>query len=191
MRPGASKFAAFLAGNLDEERNPVTFVTNAKKLGDCNGLSGYEKWSDRTRVTRHAEKTRGRAVTVETEAEQQHRPAGHKVTGLLDVSDVASSPYANALAMAAAQCPTGMNEERWRQAIEDGRRFIMDWGADAERLGWLAEDLFGLHEKAPAYRYDEMGLIWLIDGGHVTQITAAEATIRHRSGAVLRFFRRQ
>jgi hypothetical protein len=53
--------------------------------------------------------------------------------------------------------------ERWRLAVEDGRRFLARWGEQAEALGWTARDLFGLQQppkdRHPSYsrlsRYDE------------------------------------
>jgi hypothetical protein len=53
-------------------------------------------------------------------------------------------------------CPAYVPEGRWRQAIEDGQRFIGEWRNLALALGWTARDLFGLHtppEKPhPSYR---------------------------------------
>jgi hypothetical protein len=80
---------------------------------------------------------------------------------------------------------------RWEQAVEDGRRFLARWGAEAEALGWTARDLFGLHTVTenphPTYRrlsrYDETGLIWLLEGCEVVALTATTATIRRPSGS--------
>jgi hypothetical protein len=47
----------------------------------------------------------------------------------------------------------------------------------AERLGWMAVELFGLHPDAPMARYDRMGLIWLLQGEHVVALTATEARL--------------
>ena len=62
--------------------------------------------------------------------------------------------------------------KRWRRAVEDGRRFLATWGAQALALGWTVPDLFGLHSPPEnphaSYRrlspYDETGLIWLLKG---------------------------
>jgi hypothetical protein len=42
--------------------------------------------------------------------------------------------------------PALVEVERWRQCVEDGRRFLAAWGAQAEALGWDSRDLFGLHQ---------------------------------------------
>jgi hypothetical protein len=49
---------------------------------------------------------------------------------------------------------------RWHQFISDAGTFLDQWSREAERLGWRAKELFGLHPVAPMARYDRMGLIW-------------------------------
>jgi hypothetical protein len=49
------------------------------------------------------------------------------------------------LAALEARCPDGVDAVRWRQAVEDGRRFLATWGGQADALGWSASELFGLH----------------------------------------------
>jgi hypothetical protein len=89
-------------------------------------------------------------------------------------------------------CPAYVPEARWRQAIEDGQRFIDEWRNQALALRWTARDLFGLHtppeEPHPSYRrlsrYDETGLIWLLEGREVVALTTDTAVIRWPSGSV-------
>ncbi len=85
--------------------------------------------------------------------------------------------------------PQGVGEARWREALKDGRRFVETWGSQAADLGWIANDLFGLHPIAPLARYDAMGLLWLLHGRPVVSLTATEATIQSSSGATLSFQR--
>jgi integrase len=88
--------------------------------------------------------------------------------------------------------------KRWQQAVADGRRFVTQFGEQAEALGWASADLFGLHtppEKPTANyrrlsRYDQTGLIWLLRGRPVIVLTSTEAIIRCPSGAALKFYRR-
>ena len=90
-----------------------------------------------------------------------------------------------------SRCPDHVEDDRWRQAVEDGHRFLGTWGAKAETLGWTARDLFGLHTPPenphPSYRrlsrYDETGLIWLLQACEVLALTAMTATIRRPSGS--------
>ena len=91
-----------------------------------------------------------------------------------------------------AGCPDLIPADRWQAAVEDGRRFLTRWGDQAEALGWTARDLFGLHrppEKPhPSYsrlsRYDETGLIWLLQGRPVVALTEASAAIQNPTGAI-------
>jgi hypothetical protein len=66
---------------------------------------------------------------------------------------------------------------------------VETWGSQAADLGWIANDLFGLHPIAPLARYDAMGLLWLLHGRPVVSLTATEATIQSSSGATLSFQR--
>jgi hypothetical protein len=75
--------------------------------------------------------------------------------------------------------------------VEDGNRFFAQWGGHAEVFDWTARDLFGLapvpDNPHPSYRrlsrYDETGLIWLLEGCEVLALTANTATIRRPSGS--------
>jgi hypothetical protein len=90
------------------------------------------------------------------------------------------------------RCPDQVGHDRWRQAVEDGRRFLATWGERADALGWTARDLFGLHRPPenphPSYRrlsrYDATGLIWLLEGREVIALTSDTAAIRWPSGTV-------
>jgi hypothetical protein len=74
---------------------------------------------------------------------------------------------------------------RWRWI-----RFLDRWAAEAIRLGWTAEDVFGVHPAAPGARYDCAGLVPLIGGGEVVSIAADRATIRMPTGGELVYLRR-
>ena len=89
---------------------------------------------------------------------------------------------------------------RWQQAVEDGRRFLATWGKQAEALGWDARSLFRLHtppeQPHPSYwnrlsRYDQTGLIWLLQGRPVVALTADTATIRNPSSGTVTTYRRR
>lgn len=87
--------------------------------------------------------------------------------------------------------------DRWQAAIEDGRRFLARWGNQAEALGWTARELFGLQtppaKPHPSYsrlsRYDETGLIWLLQGREVVALTEATADIQSSTGAITTYRR--
>jgi len=90
------------------------------------------------------------------------------------------------------RCPDHVPVDRWQRCVEDGRRFLARWGDQAEGLGWAARDLFGLHQPPapphPSYsrlaRYDETGLIWLLQGRPVVALTEATAAIQSSTGAI-------
>jgi hypothetical protein len=98
---------------------------------------------------------------------------------------------ASALATLEGQCPDLVSVSDWQQAVDDGRRFIVQWGRQAEALGWTAEDLFGLADvperPAASYRrlsrYDAIGLIWLLHGRPVVILRADSAVIGRMDGA--------
>ena len=85
------------------------------------------------------------------------------------------APYRAAYADLCACCPAGVPVGRWQWALADGARFLGEWGGAAERLGWTANDLFGLHPTVPLSRMDHMGLCWLLKGQRVVLLTATEA----------------
>jgi hypothetical protein len=96
------------------------------------------------------------------------------------------------LSVLEARCPDHVPAERWRQAVEDGRRFLAKWGAQAMALGWRSNDLFAL-SPVPAHikpsfqrlsRYDETGLIWLLQGRAVVGLTASMAAIQNPRGSI-------
>ena len=92
----------------------------------------------------------------------------------------------------AKKCPAQIDEATWLQAVADGRRFLAQWGKQAEALGWTARELFGLaaipDKPHPRYRrpsrYDETGLIWLLRGRQVLSLTESTAAVENQTGAV-------
>src|SRR5262245_17575478 len=105
--------------------------------------------------------------------------------------------YAKGLAALEARCPALVEVECWQRAVEDSRRFLAQWGAQAVALGWTARDLFGLHEPPekphPSYRrlsrYDETGLPWLRCVRSVVALTENTASIRTKTGGILTYRR--
>jgi hypothetical protein len=89
------------------------------------------------------------------------------------------------------RCPPFVDQERWQQAIVDGRLFLLKWGEKAAALGWDAEDLFGLADIPDRplanyrrlSRYDRTGLIWLLQGRRILALAEETAAIENVSGA--------
>ena len=105
------------------------------------------------------------------------------------VQQLASSLAGACANLIRAGRPNAIDAVRWHIMLEDAQAFLETWGAQAERLGWTAADLFGLHPTAPLARYDCMGLVWLLRERPVVALTESEATIRANSGATLTFRR--
>jgi hypothetical protein len=106
-------------------------------------------------------------------------------------------PLQRTLSALETRCPGLVPADRWELAVEDGRHFLAGWGEQAEALGWTARDLFGLHTSPakphPSYtrlsRYDETGLIWLLQGRPVVALTETTAAIQNPSGAITTYRR--
>jgi hypothetical protein len=109
-----------------------------------------------------------------------------------------ASRYRKVFAFLQLKAPALVDAARWRQAVEDGSRFLAKWGEQAERLGWTSADLFGLHtppDKPHATynrlsRYDATGLCWLLEGKEVIALTADTATIRNPATGSITTYRR-
>jgi hypothetical protein len=91
------------------------------------------------------------------------------------------------------RCPDFVSFTDWQQAVADGRKFLIQWGEQAEALGWTAQDLFGLHDPyespeplAANYRrlsrYDATGLIWFLHGRPIVALDADSAVIGTAGG---------
>jgi hypothetical protein len=107
----------------------------------------------------------------------------------IDAGVPTATPFAEAPTALQALQPQGVDEFRWREALNDGRRFLETWGSQAANFGWTSDDLFGLHPTAPLARYDAMGLVWLLRGRTVERLTATEAAIRASAGTTFSFRR--
>jgi hypothetical protein len=102
------------------------------------------------------------------------------------------NPYASRIVTLEARCPDLVPVERWQHVVSDGKTFLARWSEQAHGLGWTARDLFGLiavpeHAK-PSFnrlsRYDETGLIWLLQGRPVVALTETTAAIQNPTGAI-------
>jgi hypothetical protein len=106
--------------------------------------------------------------------------------------------YRKAFTFLQLKPPALVPVERWRQCVEDGKRFLAKWGEQAEALNWSSADLFGLHtppDKPHATynrlsRYDCTGLVWQLKGREVVALTEATATIRNPHTGAITTYRR-
>ncbi|MGB4101015.1 MAG: hypothetical protein WBK91_03815 [Alphaproteobacteria bacterium] len=93
------------------------------------------------------------------------------------------------VALCTMPAPTDYALERWRQLVDDCGHFLDRWGREAAALGWMAVDAFGVHPAAPVQRYDGMGLVTLLAGRKVCDISAHTATIDCGGGVIQTFQR--
>jgi hypothetical protein len=70
--------------------------------------------------------------------------------------------------------PKGFSQAQWERVLDDGGRFLDGgWAEKAADVGWSAKDAFGVHPLAPNARYDAMGLVPLMRGGEIIDLTAS------------------
>jgi hypothetical protein len=117
-----------------------------------------------------------------------------KIAKVAKVQPAVSSPHPYRLIFDALKrrCPDFVPNDRWKRAIEDAQCFLAIWDTQADALGWTARDLFGLAEipegPRPIYqrlsRYDQTGLVWLLQGRRVVELTKDKAVIETATGTV-------
>jgi len=106
--------------------------------------------------------------------------------------------YRRAFGVLQLRPPVHVPEDRWRQCVRDGSRFLARWSEQAQALNWSSADLFGLApvpaNPHPSFsrlsRYDQAGLVWLLQGKEVIALTADTATIRNPAMGGLTTYRR-
>jgi TubC N-terminal docking domain len=90
-----------------------------------------------------------------------------------------------------AEGARGIPPTRWPHIQRDTRHLVeRRWLHRALDLGWSTADLFGCDQRAPWYRLDRSGLVLLLGGHEIIELTADMATLRTSSGSVLRYRRR-
>jgi hypothetical protein len=99
----------------------------------------------------------------------------HDPNGAIELGG--SAVYASAFAQVQARPPAEVPRDRWDQFINDAGLFLDRWGRQAEAFGWRPDELFGLHPDAPMARYDRMGLIWMLRGETVLDISETAASL--------------
>ena len=94
-------------------------------------------------------------------------------------------------AILAAEGAQGVPPNRWPQIQRDTRQLVeRRWLHTALDLGWSTADLFGCDQRAPWHRLDRSGLVLLMGGHEIVELSSDVATLRTRTGSVLRHRRR-
>jgi hypothetical protein len=94
-------------------------------------------------------------------------------------------------AVQSAEGARGIPPQRWPRVQRDAARLVEGgWVQQALTLGWTAADLFGCDQCAPWHRLDRSGLLPLIGGHDIVELTAQDAALKTRTSSVLRYRRR-
>jgi hypothetical protein len=123
---------------------------------------------------------------------EQREPVRQTFASVSEAEVRASTSSSHCLTTLEERCPLHIDGRRWQQAVIDGKRFLAQWGDQAYALGWTARDLFGLatlpdrptlnHRRLS--RYDQTGLIWLLEGRPVVAIAQGTAAIQNPKGNI-------
>jgi hypothetical protein len=86
--------------------------------------------------------------------------------------------------------PDAYSREDWATLIDDCGKFLDQWARQCSMLGWTMADLFQVHMSAPQIRHDLKGLIPLLRGNRIIDITRDTATLETSTGARQTFTRK-
>jgi hypothetical protein len=109
----------------------------------------------------------------------------------------AIQPYQAAFDALERRCPDFVPNDRWRQAVDDGRQFLALWGELARAHSWTVNEIFGLPDlpdqpradHGRLRRVDALGVCWLLRTRRVIELTSTEAVILCPSSATLKYRR--
>jgi hypothetical protein len=94
-------------------------------------------------------------------------------------------------AILAADGARGVPPNGWPQIQRDTHQLVeRRWLHTALDLGWTTADLFGCDLRAPWHRLDRSGLVLLMGGHEIVELSSDVAMLRTRTGSVLRHRRR-
>ena len=156
--------------------------------GDALRLLASEPLPDdlRARVRQH----KAEIVALLSAAEPAHHmsPEGPAVCNVAGLPREISEGVHAILSAERAQ---GIPPQRWPRVQGDAARLVEGgWLERALALGWTAADLFGCDQRAPWHRLDRAGLLLLVGGHVIVELTGDNAALRTSTGSVLRYRRR-
>ncbi len=70
-------------------------------------------------------------------------------------------------ALCAMPPPAGFSSQRWARIVDAAGTFIDRWAVRAAELGWTDRDVFGCDAAAPTARFDQIGMVVLLERMHV------------------------
>jgi hypothetical protein len=186
------KFSSRFTGEGDK---PKTFASFATFTDD---IQNFEAGTDIDGTEIETPEIQDASVKVAQVAKVEPSEAGAAVAAPAGGCNVEiielpqAQRYRKVFAFLQLKAPAHIPEARWQLCVADGSRFLAKWGEQAEALGWSSADLFGLHTPPanphPTYtrlsRYDQTGLVWLLQGRPVVALTEATAAIESKTGNI-------
>jgi TubC N-terminal docking domain len=160
--------------------------------GDQLRLSAPGPLPDELRARLQQHKAEIVALLVAAESGQDAAPApvaDHQVEQV--EQDLPADVADGVRAILAAESAHGVPTNRW-PLIQRNTRHLVErrWLHAALDLSWSLADLFGCDQRAPWYRLERSGLVLLLGGHEIVELDSHMATLRTRSGSVLRHRRR-
>jgi hypothetical protein len=156
--------------------------------GEMLRLSAPEPLPDELRARLHQHKAEIVALLSAAEPANDvvlERQPGQDVAGL--PREIADGVHA----ILSADGAQGIPPHRWPRVQRDVVQLLEGgWLERALALGWTAADLFGCDRRAPWHRLDRAGLVLLVGGHEIVELTPDVAALRTSTGSVLRFRRR-
>jgi hypothetical protein len=119
------------------------------------------------------------------------KPANHAASIVQNVGGLPRKAADGVHAILSADGGQGIPPHRWPRVQRDAVRLLEGgWAQEALNFGWTATDLFGCDQRAPWHRLDRAGLVLLIGGHEIVELTEEVAALRTSTGSVLRYRRR-
>jgi hypothetical protein len=180
-------YRSFVPKTAVSAREPATAATTATQPAKNEQVSQLSQPSQASHVQKHEART----PPVATVASPDFQNEIEERSALIQFGAGVARDWADRFArLDLAAPPNGFSPKHWRLIIDDGGRFLDRWAGEAAALGWQAADVFGVHPGAPSMRFDEMGLVPLINGGEVVSITDRGASVKTTGGSLLTYTRR-
>jgi hypothetical protein len=153
--------------------------------GDMLRLSAPEPFPDELRARLRQHKAEILALLSAAEPANDAAPVAQSVGAA--PREIADGVHA----ILTADGAQGISPQRWPRLQRDAARLVEDgWVERALALGWTAADLFGCDRRAPSHPLDRSGLVLLIGGHEIAELTGDNAALRTSTGSVLRYRRR-
>jgi hypothetical protein len=157
--------------------------------GQTLRLSTPEPLPDHLRARLRQHKAEIVALLSAAEPIDDHAPA--PVADDQGCPDLPAEVVDGVRAILTAEGAQGVPPNRWPQIQRDAHQLVeRGWLHTALDLGWTTADLFGCDQRAPWHRVDRSGLVLLMGGHEIVELSSDVATLRTRTGSVLRHRRR-